>query len=49
MDTKKLDRRTFLRMAGIAGAATVAAACKPEVVYETVEKDRPRKKHGTVL
>jgi len=38
VDTKKLDRRTFLRMAGIAGAATVAAACKPEVVYETVEK-----------
>ena len=38
METKKLDRRSFLRMAGLAGAATVAAACKPQVVYETVER-----------
>jgi len=38
VDTKKLDRRAFLRMAGLASAATVVAACKPQVVYETVEK-----------
>jgi len=38
MGTKKLDRRSFLRLASVAGVAAVAAACKPQVVYETVEK-----------
>lgn len=38
MDTKKLDRRTFLRLASLTGATAIAAACKPQVVYETVEK-----------
>ena len=49
MEDRKLNRRRFLRGAAISSAAAVVAACKPEVVVETVIQEVERVVKETVI
>jgi len=46
---KQLTRRQLLKWGGLAGLGAVLAACKPEVVVETVVKEVEKVVKETVI